>query len=104
MAGESEQSPVTKGAPPVAAAVPEVAARTVAWLLEKWTGPKTCPICQAEKWSAGPWTSELPGRVEWGGGGRAFPVVVVTCMNCGYELLFNALVMGLRSPPSGEAS
>lgn len=69
------------------------------WLNEKWHGSKNCVICGHNDWSAGETASRLgpyyhvDGTVL--GGGPVYPLLVVTCVNCGYTMLFNGIVMGL---------
>ena len=68
-----------------------------AWLDEHWKGRKTCPICSNAQWM----TDDIIGKVEqFHPEGKlvadsAYPLVVITCVTCGYSLLFNAAVIGL---------
>ncbi|PWK98196.1 hypothetical protein [Hallerella porci] len=59
---------------------------------------KTCPICRAKNWQIEEGAYELR---EFQGGnlvlgnGSIIPVVPIMCRNCGYTILFNAIVNGL---------
>ncbi len=70
------------------------------WLNKKWQGKKNCPLCGENNWNIGDRAGKIPiyypSAVV---GGPSYPLVVVTCNNCGYTLLFNALFVGLL--PSG---
>jgi hypothetical protein len=69
------------------------------WLNEKWRGSKKCMICGENDWSIGDTASRLGPYYHVGGmvmgGGPIYPLIVVTCINCGYTMLFNGIVMGL---------
>ena len=75
-----------------------------AWLSEKWTESNQCPISGHNSWSISadivqPATSPSTMISPTQGlmlGGRAYPLVMVTCTECGYAMFFNAVVMGLR--------
>lgn len=71
------------------------------WLDQKWAGQKTCPVCDANKWQAPDDLVEI--RPYHGGGlvvgGAVYPAAQVICGNCGYTLLFNALLAGLIEQP-----
>lgn len=58
---------------------------------EKWTKPNTCPICGISEWSV----SEIPYVLQQMGGKNAMPLYPVSCTNCGFTILFNAIVTGL---------
>jgi predicted nucleic-acid-binding Zn-ribbon protein len=66
-------------------------ARISAVLDAKWLRSKACITCGAEQWSI----SELPYVLEETGGGKIMPVYPVTCTNCGFTMLFNAIRAGL---------
>lgn len=79
----------------------EQAERAIAWVNEKWAAPvKTCPVCLANQWQVGD-VSELR-RFEGGGlvvgGGNILPTFPLVCLNCGYTMLFNAVVSGVLRP------
>ena len=70
-------------------------------LNSKWTQSKRCPICSNNNWTISPDPNQLM-RFSGGNlivGGAIIPVVVVTCTNCGYTLLFNPLVLGALETP-----
>lgn len=83
--------------------------RLIAWLNEKWSD-QACPICGNSKWNVDdciyrlhqfdfPNFKELEGRMRL--------VAPVTCKNCGYMLLFDALYSGVLTaldPHDEEAS
>ena len=60
------------------------------WLEDKWMG-HPCPICgEAGTWkTAGHAQLHTYGRGAFGGGGRHYPLGVVTCSNCGYVVLID---------------
>ena len=83
--------------------------KTQEWVETKWNhGP--CPVCQTNSYSAGDDLTEIRsfsgGDLVIGSAG-VYPLFPVTCNNCGYTLLINALVAGIVSlsdnAPSGEA-
>jgi len=67
-----------------------------AWIQNKWTGPKECPICGVEQWERSDHIFMSPA-VNGGNvfltAGPIYPFVMLICKNCGYTHLFNALVM-----------
>ena len=83
--------------------------RLIAWLNEKWAN-QVCPICGNSDWNVDdciyrmhqfdfPNFKELEGRMRL--------VAPVTCKNCGYMLLFDALYSGVLAssePRDGEAT
>jgi predicted nucleic-acid-binding Zn-ribbon protein len=69
---------------------------------EKWILDAKCPICGVKEWLMGEFT-RLPMQTQSDDeAGRSYPLVPVACGNCGYTVLFNAVVLGLaeRSPGS----
>ncbi len=74
--------------------VDAVLERLHAWLHEKVPGATfKCPVCHTERWSV-----QDPGEIPIRGPflpGKAYPSVVFICENCGYTMLFNAVVMGV---------
>ena len=69
----------------------------VKWLDNHWKQSRNCPICNATKWEI---DSELVEvrlfrwqEIEPGAPVRA--LVVVTCANCGYTILFDAVTAGI---------
>lgn len=73
---------------------------TLKLLQEKWPKNPVCPSCTDQKWTISDTLCEI--REFHGGGfkvaGQIVPVIVVTCSNCGYTMLFNALALGLLKP------
>ena len=57
----------------------------------KWTKPDVCPICGADGWSV----TEIPYVLTEMGGDKAMPVYPVTCINCGFTIMFSAYAAGL---------
>ena len=78
-----------------------------AWLAEKWTGSKNCPICQNADWSISPTMGlqELHNRTRTSQG-STFPIFLAVCTSCGFLYSFSAVVAGVASlvfdPNSGE--
>ena len=75
--------------------------RAFAWLQAKWLAPaKQCPICLANAWTVSEVVEVRP--FSGGGlviGGTVFPVFMLICNNCGYSLMFNAVISGVVKPP-----
>jgi len=72
-------------------------AKVVAWLNEKWDGDKKCPISGDNSWSI---SKDILVSLPYsrGGltlGGNQYPLVLVTCTECGYVMTFSAMIMGL---------
>ena len=69
--------------------------QAIAWLKERWT--KSCPACDRREFSIGEHVVHTP--IHFGGalkfGGPMYPQLAVVCKNCGYTLLFNAVLMGI---------
>ncbi|MFX0204102.1 MAG: hypothetical protein ACFFCW_49015 [Candidatus Hodarchaeota archaeon] len=72
----------------------------VDWLNQRWEGAKLCPICRNNNWNISQNPVEL--REFHGGGlvlgGPIYPLISITCKNCGHTLLFNAITAGLLTP------
>jgi hypothetical protein len=71
----------------------------IEWLEQKWTTPKTCPICMSNSWQTSPVQQLL--QFTGGGlviGGPVVPVFLVVCNVCGYTLAFNAILSGVVKP------
>ena len=69
------------------------------WISEKTNGPQ-CPMCTEDAWTIGDIVGVIrPSSLSHG---RAYTHVVCICLNCGYTLLFNAVIMGLREPAPEE--
>lgn len=74
-------------------------------LQQKW-GQRACPMCGKGPWNVQNRTFQL---IEYDGGnlivgGPVIPVVPVTCGNCGYTALVNAIISGVVGlpPTTGE--
>lgn len=72
------------------------------YLLKKWPNPRECPICHENSWVVGAvyslrrFTDGEPTNSD--DRGRIFPVTPVTCVNCGYTMLFNSIVANAVDP------
>jgi hypothetical protein len=69
-----------------------------AWLQEKWNGAKLCPICNQDTLALESALAEVGVFVAGGGiyaGSPSYPCAVLICTNCGYTLLFNAVLSGI---------
>lgn len=80
------------------------AAKVIAFLNEKWQG-RPCPLCGNHKWAVQEAAFEL--RQFHGGnfvlgGGAIIPLVPVTCENCGYTALVNAIKVGVVSGANAQ--
>jgi hypothetical protein len=76
--------------------------KIIAHLREKW-GTLPCPMCKKGPWTVADTTYQLMEFNEGNlvVGGPIIPLVPVTCVNCGYTVLMNAIVSGAvrQSPP-----
>ena len=72
--------------------------RALRWIEENWVGEKSCAICGNTGWFMGDAIGEMrqinPGSRWMPNTGPSYPVIVLSCENCGYTLLFNAIVLG----------
>jgi hypothetical protein len=82
--------------------------QAVAWLNKHWIGGKHCGVCGHRNWALGGHVVS-PSNVTGGGfflGGAIYPVIPVTCLNCGNTHFFNAIVMGIfkkeEQPPKEQ--
>lgn len=70
--------------------------KIIQFLNEKWKNAK-CPMCGAGNWNVDPHvvtTVSVENRsIQLGG--RFFPLIPVTCMNCGNTIFVNAIVCGV---------
>ena len=60
-----------------------------------------CPICKNSRWTISDTIFELR---EFQGkgfhvGGAMYPVITLTCETCGNTIIFNAIIMGILTPP-----
>ena len=61
-------------------------------------GPAPCPQCKSRNWEVPPCLmvmSEYKKNTALFIGGRAIPVLALTCKQCGYMVTFNAVTLGL---------
>jgi hypothetical protein len=76
--------------------------RAMSWLAEKWT-ESDCPWHGTTTWQLGDVFGQVDSWAPIGAnpGSRrvTYPVVVLTCVQCGYTVLVNALRIGLVVPP-----
>jgi hypothetical protein len=83
--------------------------RILALIVKKWTRPRECPICAANKWFlAGHLTtptrlSGLSSNMNLKSG-PIYPAVSVVCSNCGFIHQFNAVALGVVSRASGSTA
>lgn len=78
--------------------------RLESWLNEKWNhGP--CPVCQSNSWATAARLGEISNLDTEDG---RMPVLLIGCQTCGYQVVVNALVAGIREAkyisPTGEPS
>lgn len=70
--------------------------KVITFLQDKWKG-RTCPMCQNGNWSVSEQIFEIrefhDGNLALGG--SIFPVIPITCSNCGNVFFVNAIVAGL---------
>lgn len=78
--------------------------KVIQHLNQKW-GNRACPMCGSSKWNVSDNVYELR---EFHGGnlvlgnGPIFPVIPVSCNNCGNSVMINALVAGAIERPKNE--
>ncbi|WP_155918451.1 hypothetical protein [Marmoricola sp. URHB0036] len=76
--------------------------RAIAWLDEKWTGSRACPICGTVQWTITeaveirPWEE---GNLVFSGGSGTYPLFQLICNNCAFTRLFNAVMSGVTPTP-----
>jgi|CZKG01.1.fsa_nt_gi hypothetical protein len=82
--------------------------RADAWFRDKWRHGR-CPVCNANTWDTLPKIGQIENLHDSPippFGGQPFPiygrvpVLLVGCQNCGYLVPINALVAGIRQPPT----
>ena len=73
--------------------------KIITHLGEKW-GPRPCPMCNKGPWNVADTTYQLMEYNEGNlvMGGPIIPLVPVTCVNCGYTVLINAILTGVVKP------
>lgn len=70
--------------------------RVLRYVKEKWTQSQHCPVCAESTWNVNEVASLQVGMGVLGG--KQYPLVPVFCTNCGYTVLFNAVIGGLVEP------
>ena len=69
------------------------------WIEDNWVGQKACAICGNSGWFMGEAIGEMrqmnQGSRWIPNSAPAYPLIVLSCENCGYTLLFNAMVLGV---------
>jgi hypothetical protein len=72
----------------------------IAFIGQKWGG-RSCPMCGTGPWNVQDRVFQLSefhdGNMVIGG--PLIPVVPVTCGNCGYTVVVNAILSGALPPP-----
>ena len=70
---------------------------TLAFLESKWIGDRHCPICKVDDWQLQE-VGNIPVRIDpaaatWGivEERRMYPLVPITCNNCGYTFFINEI-------------
>lgn len=84
----------------------EQVAAGLAWLDAHWA-KQDCPICGSNKWSLGEYFVTPIVLSPEGGvivGGPAYPHMIVTSVDCGYAMFFNAIIAGVFPKPGGNAN
>ncbi len=73
--------------------------KALEWIEENWVGKKSCPICENTGWFMGEVMAEMRQISRavrlMPTSGPSYPMMVLSCENCGYTLLFNAMVLGV---------
>ena len=70
------------------------------FLDEKIPDMNACPLCKKKQWSISDTVWQLPEYFQGGlrVGGPIFPVISITCNNCGNTYFLNAVVAGIVRP------
>lgn len=71
------------------------------WVVRHVGGNPVCPICKSENWVVAedlvaPVRMSPKGGYHFGGG--AYPMAQLISVECGYTMVFNAVVVGLIEP------
>ena len=73
--------------------------KALRWVEQNWVGQKACVICGNSGWLIGDVVGEMrrvsPGPRWLPKPSSSYPMIVLSCENCGYTLLFNAMVLGV---------
>lgn len=82
---------------------PDQHARATNWLNTHWTTP-ACPFHGATTWGVSETLAEVrnfaAGGIQFGGG--VYPLIIVTCQDCGYTVLVNAILAGVFGQNGGD--
>lgn len=77
---------------------PEQKQKAVDWLQRKWTGSQACPVCGTNNWTVADHLVSPPITGVGGGtflGGPSYPHVMLISNECGYVMMFNAIILGI---------
>jgi predicted nucleic-acid-binding Zn-ribbon protein len=79
---------------------PKESQAALAWLNERWT-IKVCPFHGPTNWEVGEVMIQTLPYIGGGVsiGGPTYPLLVVTCSQCGYTVLVNAIKAGIVEAP-----
>ncbi|MBN2286075.1 MAG: hypothetical protein JXI43_06480 [Tissierellales bacterium] len=71
--------------------------KIVDWINGHWSGKHECPICKDTSWMAEPLPFAMNQHrgVSFYSSDKKLPLFPVTCTNCGYTLMFNAMITGI---------
>ena len=80
-----------------------LSARAVDTIMERLGNRSlACPACSGQEWDAEPSTGFVPiwdangaGSLNFTGRVNGLPMVVLTCVTCGYSMFFNAVKLNL---------
>ena len=68
-------------------------------LVDDWLDERlpelSCPLCEQQEWTVGPYSVRLQASGQLIGG-IGYPEVVLTCDHCANTVLLNMVVMGLE--------
>ena len=83
---------------------PEQRERVLEVLQERWHQPMQCSACGKSKWSVTDSIFELreyrQGKIV--GRSTVIPLMVANCTSCGHAIFFNAIVLGIIDPQTGD--
>jgi hypothetical protein len=78
--------------------------QVAAWIESKWTTSQ-CPFHGATTWELGGVLAQVPEFTpSLTRGGQVYPVFVLTCTECGYSVLVNAIKAELVPASSEQAA
>jgi predicted nucleic-acid-binding Zn-ribbon protein len=78
---------------------PEDKAEILAWLRDRWSTQRSCPICSHNNWVVGGHLV-TPIITRDGGiqlGSVSYPYFMISCSNCGHTHFFSAVIARLRA-------